>query len=95
MITKTDLKIEAARLAMESMCTAQERGEKIEFTQLAEEIYAFLQKDLDLKDVDDPENTISKLACSLATSWGNTSNQETKMDENGSKKNNQIEIRPN
>ena len=63
MVTKADLKIEAARLATESVNEAREKGEKLEFTPLAEEIYNFLQKDLDLKDTDDPQGKIGRASC--------------------------------
>lgn len=62
MITKGDLKIEAARLAMDAVNVSIERGTKIEFTPLAEEIYVFLAKDLRLKDVEDPKDMMSQLA---------------------------------
>lgn len=62
MVTKADLKIEAARLATEVMNESLEKGEKVEFTPLAEEIYDFLKKDLDLKDTTSPDDLVSQMA---------------------------------
>ena len=78
MVTKADLKIEAARLATESVNEAREKGEKLEFTPLAEEIYNFLQKDLDLKDTDDPQGMVSQVASMIGgMNWNNISPKQT------------------
>ena len=78
MVTKADLKIEAARLATESVNEAREKGEKLEFTPLAEEIYNFLQKDLDLKDKDDPQGMVSQVASMIGgMNWNNISPKQT------------------
>lgn len=88
MITKADLKIEAARLAMEAVDEAIEKGQKIEFTPLAEEIYAFLEKDLNLKDTDNPEDLVSKMNQMLGQSnWGNIPCQTIKSKEDGTEDN--------
>lgn len=82
MVTKADLKIEAARLATEAMNEAREKGEKLEFTPLAEEIYDFLQKGLDLKDTDDPKDMFSQMTSLMGgTNWMNV---EPKQIQDGS-----------
>lgn len=82
MVTKADLKIEAARLATEAMNEAREKGEKLEFTPLAEEIYDFLQKDLNLKDTDDPKDMVSQMTSLMGgMNWMNVA---PKQEQDGS-----------
>lgn len=79
MVTKADLKIEAARLATEVVNEALENGEKQEFTPLAEEIYDFLIKDLDLKDTASSEDLVFQMASMMG--GVNTSSISAKQEE--------------
>lgn len=91
MITKADLKIEAARLATEAIKEALTQGEKLNFTPLAEEIYDFLKKDLDLKDTEDPEDMVSRMASIMGgVNWDSTSK---KQEEYGSEEDSQDETK--
>lgn len=82
MVTKADLKIEAARLAIEAMNEAREKGEKLDFTPLAEEIYDFLQKGLNLNDTDDPNDMVSQMASLMGgMNWMNVA---PKQEQDGS-----------
>lgn len=81
MITKTDLKIEAARLAMDAVNESVSQDMPKEFTPLAEEIYAFLVKDLQLKDTDNPEDIMGKMA-SMIGQMGSYNVVEPNIKEN-------------
>lgn len=82
MVTKADLKIEAARLATEVVNEALENGQKLEFTPLAEEIYDFLIKDLDLKETASSDDLVLQMASMLG--GVNTSITSTKQEKYGS-----------
>ena len=85
MITKGDLKIEAARLAMEAVNMSIDKGVEIKFTPLAEEIYVFLGKDLKLKDVEDPKDMMSQLTSMMGgVNWPNVTPKEV-QDESDTK----------
>lgn len=86
MITKADLKIEAARLAMDAVNDSRGKGQEvISFTLLAEEIYDFLVKDIELKDFDDPEGTMKNIAALMTGNslWSTSTNNVPNTNEDG------------